>query len=544
MKRSTVWLAAGVFLIVFLVFANCLTFDFVWDDEHVVLRNIYLTSVRYLPQLLTQNIDAGAGVHSQLYRPVPLLTHFLDVHLWGYHPWGHHLTNLLIHASATTACFLWLTRVAPLPAAFCGAVLWGIHPVQVEGVAYIGGRSDSLAVLFLCSGLLLADRRFWPAAICAILAIGSKESMVLFPAFLWLADAARGRREPWRRYLPFWIIAGAYILLRGTVLKFGNMLNFYEADNILVHHPGYRVFTYLTTLTGGLRLWIWPWDLHHERGWPISTSLLQPPVAWSAVALVGWLALMRWGWRRHRPIAAALTWYLLATLPSSNLLVLINAVFYDHWVVIPGVGLAWLVSQLPVFRNRFTTWTIAAAAALALVCAWITRQYTPAWKNALALNTYLLKFEPNNAKLLNNLAMALAGTGQLEESARLYRQAIQASDTYPHTHHNLARIYEAQGNLDAAAQEFRRAIALNPTFHHSYIALGQLEAGRGHAADAEGLFRQAIQAYPYATDAYLGLARLKAARGDRDGAIAELRRGLRAVNDLRLRQALNALQAD
>ncbi|MBI3293073.1 MAG: hypothetical protein HYZ73_09800, partial [Elusimicrobia bacterium] len=149
------WLVSGLLaLVVFVVFSNGLFNTFLWDDEQFILKNVFLTSPKWLLKLLTSNIVAGAGVESNLYRPLQSLTHFLDVRLWGYRPWGHHLSNLLLHAATSVAVFRLLATLYPRGPALLAAALFSLHPLHTEAVAYLSGRGDTLAILFLCLGLL------------------------------------------------------------------------------------------------------------------------------------------------------------------------------------------------------------------------------------------------------------------------------------------------------------------------------------------------------------------------------------------------------
>ncbi len=541
-NRSKLIASVVLCAVVLLVFSNCLSFSFVWDDEHYLLRNVYLTSWKYLPNLLMENVDAGAGVHSNPYRPLEMLTHFLDVRLWGYQAWAHHLTSVLIHAATTVAIFRWLCRVAPWSGALLAALAYGVHPLQSMAVPYIPGRADDLAILWLCLGLLAYERSPAVSLFCAAGAMLSKEHMVLFPIFLWLYLHAIGRPAFWKRLWPFWVVSFVYVILRLTVLNFANTLNFYGEENVLTQHVSYRFWTYLTTLPKGLRVWIWPSDLHHERSWSIYTSLTQARVWLSALGVLAWLGVVVWRWRTHRAIAAGLLWFLLATIPTSNLIVLINALFYDHWFLLPGLGLAMAVSQIPVLRRLSVRQTWGVALALSVGLGAITWRYNQVWRDPVSLNTHILRFEPHNPKILHNLAMALSDAGNVEKSITLYQQAIAEGDAYPHTHHNLAQAYQQLGRLDEAAEEYRNALAINARFHHSALALGQLELQRGRDEEAEQMFRSAVESYPYSAEAYLGLAQVALYRNDRASAIAVLKRGLGLVNDVRLRRALTDLE--
>ena len=534
-------------LAVLLVFANCLLNTFVWDDEQFIVKNAFLTSPSFLPKLLTSNVVAGAGLVSNLYRPLPSLTHFLDVQLWGYRPWAHHLSTVLYHAAASVAVFRLLASLAPAWPAAIATALFSLHPMQSEAVAYACGRVDSLAILFICLGLLSSERHRWLSLLFAALAMATKEHAALFPAFLFLYDRAAKRPSTFRRHLPFWLLSGAYVVARLTVLNFQNTLNFYNQPNLLTEHPLLRLYTYLTTLPKGLWLWVWPTDLHHERSWSVATSFGLPQVWGSALLVAGLLGLAVWSWRRGRRLAAVgIAWFFVATLPTSNLLVLINALFYDHWFLLPGLGLAMVVAEAvavwldgPVFLRRATA-AVSLTAVMALSA--MTLHDNALWRTPLTLYRYILSREPTSAKIHNNLAMAYADDGDFREAIRFYREAIRLDDEFPQTHHNLANAYLALSDEGRALEEFRRAVAMDPRFYHSWVGLGAIALKRHQPDAARDAFERALRAYPYATEAYLGLAQVHLAQGDRRAALAVLQAGLSAQpHHPRLQAALERL---
>ena len=508
---------------------------FVWDDEQFIVKNAFLTSPRFLLKLLTENVVAGAGLVSNLYRPLQSLTHFLDVQLWGYRTWGHHLTTVLLHVAASVAVFRLFARLfTPWPAALA-ALLFSLHPLQSEAVAYTCGRGDTLAILFLCLGLLAFRTRPWLSLACAALSVASKEHGVLFPALLFLYDRTRGRPAPFRRHLPFWLLSAGYVAARLTVLNFQDTLNFYGQPNLLTEHVSVRVYTYLTTLSKGLLLWVWPNDLHHERSWPVFTNLAIPQV-WLSLLLVGVLVGLSLRLRaRHRPAAIGLWWFLIATLPTSNLIVLINAVFYDHWFILPGLGLAMAAGQAlerAFARGGQVRWAaVVLGVGAVLVCAALTVRANQVWRNAISLYTHILFWEPRSAKIHNNLAMAYSEAGREQEAIVLYQRAIALSDEYPQTHHNLANAYLKAGDDAHALEELERAVTMDPAFHHSWLRIGAIRLRRGQAAAAAEAFARAVRAHPYAAEAYLGLAQAYRAQGKPEAARTVLAWGLAALPD-------------
>jgi tetratricopeptide (TPR) repeat protein len=419
--------------------------------------------------------------------------------------------------------------------------MFALHPLQSEAVAYISGRGDTLAILFCCLALALSGSRLFLATVCAALAVSSKESLAMFPIFLLLHERAAGRTFDWRRHAPFWVLSGLYVALRLTFLNFHDTLNFYGQSNVLTEHPLWRLQTYLTTLPKGLLIWLWPSDLHHERSWEVYASALHPRVVFSALAAVAWAAAILWFWRRRPALAAGLAMFLAATLPTSNLVVVINALFYDHWFLLPGVGLALAGSQLPWLREGRAL-ALVTAFGLAFICAWQARVMNRVWHDPVALYSHILRYEPRVAKIHNNLAMALSDEGKTAEAIAHYRTAIALSDEYPQTHHNLALALQELGRFEDAEAEFRRAIAMSPTFYQSHVRLGALLLRNGKSSEAAASFEAALVAYPYAVEAYLFLAQMRLWSGDLAGARSIVEKGLQAVDDPRLRQARDQLR--
>ncbi len=551
MPKRGVWLISALLLLgVGLVFLNCLWGSFVWDDEQFVVKNTFLTSARFLPKLLMENMVAGAGVKSNFYRPLQSLTHFIDVQIWGYHPFGHHLTNLLLHAAVTVALFYVLRHLYPLGPAAMATALFSFHPLLSEAVPYVSGRGDLLGILFLCLGLLSFQRHWRVSLLCAALAMASKESLALFPLFLFLYHRAASERIPWKRYVPYAVLSGAYVTARLTFLNFNNTLNFYSQPNVLTEHFSVRLYTYLTTIPKALLLWFWPVDLHHERSWSVYTSLAIPKV-WLSLLLVVLLAVAAVWLRKRRPaISAGLAWFFIATIPTSNLIVLINAIFYDHWFILPGLGLAIIAGRL---LSWVWGWAVSGArrwvatgiglAGLVLLSL-VTVRYNQVWHSPVMLYTHILSWEPRSAKICSNLGMAYADEGKHEEAIRYYQQAIALSDEYPQTHHNLANAYLMLGEEEKAMSELQRAVEMAPQFHHSWIQMGLIQLKQNHLEEAVKSFEQAILIYPYEADAYLGLAQARLAQGDRNAAIAALERGLQILPDHpKMRAALAASQS-
>jgi Tfp pilus assembly protein PilF len=387
------------------------------------------------------------------------------------------------------------------------ALLFAIHPLQSEAVAYLSGRGDLMAIFFMVCGLLLFSKNIFAAVLFQILALLSKENAVVFPVFLFLYEKMRGDKINPGKHACFWILTLGYVVLRLSVLNFINTTNFYGTENILTGHLSYRVWTYLTTLTGGIRLWVLPYDLHHGRAWPIYKSFFDFPVMASAVILLGiagWLL-----WRKDRKLGCGFLWFLAATLPTSNLLFVINALFYDHWFILPGIGLlitaAAFVESHPISQTRWFPWVMGGL--LCILSCW-TLFYNSRWVSPDQLYAYILKWEPGSEQITINAAKTLSVKGQFKESMVLLKKTIQINDRIPEAHYNLAMNYRDLGQNEEALKELEKTVQLKPDFYLAWYFQGVIHLEFKHPEQAAAALEKALALYRYDENIYLSLAQV------------------------------------
>jgi len=547
-----VWALSGALVaFVLAVFGSCLAHELLWDDEPVILQNQFLKSVRFLPQLLTKNMIAGAGFDGPFYRPLQLLTHFVDVQVFGQQAWGHHLTNLVWHVIASVVAFRVLLRVLPLWPAWMAAAAFSLHPLHAFAVAYVSGRGDTLALLFGGLGLLaFARSRAW-CAVAAVLAMLSKEHLMMFPVLLWLYDRAGPSPAPFSRHAPLWVLPAASLCWRGLVVHAPLPEHTAWASDVMATTWSFRLATYLTTLPEGLRLWLWPADLHHHRSWPIATSWTAPHVLWSGLLVGGLVAFGLLRWRKNRLAATGVLWFLLATVPTSNLFVLINAVFADHWFIFPGLGLAFVFGgllQAGLSSPRpVRPLILAISAGLLAAEALSTVAFIQTWRNPIRLFSQIRSHEPDLPKVSVNLANAYLAGGRFTDAIELYRTALGHPSTTPamqaRIHHNLGRAYLILNREPEAARELRQALEREPDFHPALVLLGGIALRHNQLAEAAALFERAIRRYPYGEAAYLGLAQVYLGRRHVAAARQMLEAGLKVLpHDEALQRSLAYVQ--
>ena len=357
------------------------------------------------------------------------------------------------------ALFYLLKKYFPPNIAWCGALIFCLHPLQSEAVAFVSGRGDILANLFLFLSLLLFNNHFLLVAGFALLAMMSKESMAFIPLYLFIFNFMLKEKIALKKYLPTTLVSVFYIISRLTWLNFQNTLNFYTSANIFTENFIYRLYTYFSTIPKIFGLWFFPYDLHHERSWSVYVSATSLLVLTGFFMLVSLLTLSFYEIKKNKSsyLLTALAWFLVASFPTSNLVVLINALFYDHWFILPGFLFLW---TLIFYLQKFPKILYAIIAIFIL----ITPYYNAVWKNPFTLYQHILKYEPNSAKAHNNLAMAYSDASDFKAASLHYQKAILISDTFAESHHNLANLYLQEERYKDALAELNLALKINPSF--------------------------------------------------------------------------------
>lgn len=358
-------------------YAGVVSAGFVWDDEGLILLNERLrdgsSPLSFFAQDLWDGTPAGEGV-SGYYRPLMLLSLFVDRLLFGLSPAGYHVHSLLWHLLAVGALAATLRiRLGPAPALIAASV-FALHPKQSEAVVWVASRNDPMAAAFgfsalwALSGPTVGGARLALASLLALGAMLSKESVILLPLLLGLLDLGTGQRPELRRYLAVVIGIGAGLSMR---LLAG------------VHGAGFPGASGWSLLgRNGLEL-LGTWGADLLLGWPLVASrslewLAHEPEWRVALGLVVWLGLAWGALRRGRLAGAGLIWLVLTLVP---VLVPIadKGGMGERFTYLPMVGLGlWLAAVVPE-RAR------VGLVLLAVPALWMIQLRLPQWQGDRAL---------------------------------------------------------------------------------------------------------------------------------------------------------------
>lgn len=488
--------------------------------------------------------------------PVAVLSHQLDVAVFGLDPAGHHVSSLFIHVIASVLWLFALRRTTSTATATLVALTFALHPLHVESVAWISERRDVLSGLFtvLTVGAWLRPR--WRETVAgrivvtalAALAMMSKSSAVTLPAMLLLLDVWPLRRWPQLRVrrlllekLPMFAVSAAtsavtLVFQQPAPLSESTTLAFRLAGTVV----GYAHYLGAFFVPRGLAVLV-----PRPQAWPA----LQ--VAIGAAALLAVLALVV-ACRRSAPsVSVGLLWFLGVLVPMIGLVQVGQQAYADRYTYVAYVGLALaaagggqlVVEQLLVIAPRARQ--AIPVCAIMLVGAWLfwlghrTSAQVPVWRDTRALFTDAIRQGHASAVAHDAVANDLAAVGEWQAALPQFQAAVQLEPSAKR-HADLGFAYLQLRQATSALASFEAALALDATdarAHHG-IALallavaGAAPAGANpdlRAAAAEHL-RIATRLDPGASGAQVDLARalLTSGAGDveRADAHAAVRRAV------------------
>lgn len=547
-----------------LAYRPALTGDFIWDDDALVTNNALVKSSDGLYRMwfTTEPID---------YWPVTNSSFWFGWRLWGLHASGYHIVNLLLHVA--NALLLWaILRRLVIPGALLAAFLFLLHPVNVESVAWIAQRKNTLSLLFFLLSILgyvnyelrpvvagsgrLRSRWYWFSLVAFLLAMLSKGSVAILPGVLllliWWQRGSITRRDVLRT-VPFFFLAAVF-----------TVVNIWFQSHLMT--GPIRQVTWLQRVLGaGAVVWFYV----YKAVLPIGLSFVYPQwtirvgeLRWwlPAIAAVGTSALLVWQRRRTvvRALLFAWAFYCLALLPVmgfTDVYYMKYSLVSDHYQYIAMLAVAAAAavgfSRLTIvakgapsaatrsaagrsFRSLAFGAPVAAGAwcaVLLVALGTVTWQESHEYVNAEVLYRETLAENPDAWMVHTNLGGLLLDRSEDEEAAWHFREALRRKPDLVEAHNNLCYASMHLRRMDDAIHECSEALRLNPKSATAHNGLGEALGSLGRLASARAEFGAALSLKPDYAEAHANLANVLQATGQPGDAVAHYREALRLRPD-------------
>ena len=537
------------------------------------------------------------------WHPLSWLSHMLDCQIFGLKPWGHHLTSVLLHAANTLLVFLVFKRMTGVVWR-CAvlAALFGLHPLQVDSVAWVAERKSVLSTFFWlltlwayiryteefkfpnptskasvgpkggeCNGVEMeraagnfpqTDAQpslatWWYILAVVLFALGlmCKPVLVTLPFVLLLLDFwplhrfQLGTAKVSAATLARLVLEKAAFFILAAASSFITLTARDALGNLDAASPltlDLRLENALLSYCRYLGKVCFPSNLSvfypHQGAWPMEYVI-------GAGLVLLCISVLTVILRKQRPcLLMGWLWFLGTVVPMIGLIQVGQQAIADRFMYVPIIGLflalVWLAADLTSqWRSRTVTLSVASAGAV-LVGIALTCKQTGYWRDSESLFRHALASTENNDFAHANLGETLLSQGRLDEALGHFREAVRLRPDFIGAHINLGATLQRKGLLDQAAVEYQEALRLKPDWPEAYCNLGLIALQKGRPDEALAQFRKAVEVQPDYADGHYNLGRFLLTRGQTEEAISHLHTAMQLEpNDVDVINALAWIRA-
>lgn len=489
-----------------------------WDDNILVYKNpIVLYFSPYAVWAAFTSYDP------ELYIPLTFLSYQLEHLIFGLNATVFHTTNLLLHCGSAVMLFFLLQRwKITRPVAFVLALIFAIHPMNSEAVAWVSARKDTLSSFFFLATLLQWERyrdhasgkKFWIAMLLFLLALLSKVSIALLPVVLLLIDWRDERpldRKAITEKIPFFALSAIFIV----VALFG------KTSNIAALTWMQTALMACKSIAFYLMTFVFPFRISsiYQQSTPITLASAEFAFPVLFVLFVFFVVLL--SLRKNRILAFSSLFFLVMLLPSFANFTKAGGLYYatDRYIYMAQLGILYLIGigwmHLRNTPHARITGIITAAALIVFLptYSWASYERGVLWGDSEALFRDALEKNPGSPMIHFNLGVLEQERGDIREARALYAQARTLKPDYSPAYNNEGLMYWESGEKQEAERWFESAVQYDPHNLSAVINLAMARLERGDADGAIVLLQQALKEDPYNVPA---LVKLGAAYGKKE----------------------------
>jgi Tfp pilus assembly protein PilF len=507
------------------------------------------------------------------YFPITILSHLLDVELYGLNSGLHHLTSLLIHIISVCLLFFFLFKgTKNLFNSFLVAGLFGIHPLHVESVSWIAERKDVLSAMFFFLTLLLYlfyvekpnVKRYLLVLFSFMLGFLSKPMVITLPFVLLLIDfwplnrfdifanknEIKGKIwKPIYEKIPFFILVPIFAYISFIAQK-----SVQAVVPIEVMPVKLRMLNAFLSYFSYIRKAFLPYDL--ALFYPFPQKGISESAGLLSFAFVLFITILIYVYgKRRKYLITGWFWYLGVLVPVIGLVQIGGQAMADRYTYISLEGIFILVvwGIYDFVKDKKTLKIVSSVLAFVVlaICFVLTRQQVDLWSDSKKIYEHSIKVTKENYLMHYNLGGLLFREGNIEKAIEHFKEAVaireNLGDVYLHLgyaygkigkidesiqslkralsylpdsyegHLNLGKAYETKGDVESAISEYEIAVRLNPKDAVSLTNLGIILGRKGDMNKAVDYFKKAIESKPDYIDAYnsLGVAYLMLKKYDK-----------------------------
>jgi Tfp pilus assembly protein PilF len=530
-----------------------------FDDDEYITENAHVQNGLNLKEIRWAFGFTGIGY----WHPLSWMSHMLDCRLFGVAPAAHHIVNAAIHLLNTLLLYLILFRItgARWKAALV-ALLFAVHPVNVESVAWVTERKTVLSTFFLMGALYsyvrYAEKRAARYYLTSLLLFGlgllCKPSILILPCLLLVLDywpmrrfEKRGSKDAvdpagtspsesspsgasaFRKSgAAFLFLEKIPFLLLSLISALLSVLSLSEFDMVIRQDlvpVDLRIYNLFVSILKYLRNAAWPVELSVFYPFPKSIPSAHFLLALTCVALITVLTFL---WRKGRPwLAAGWLWFLVGLAPASGL---IQAGLWpemaNRFMYIPMIGLFWMLvweCDARIQGRHSGILKVLLCCAMLIYLVSLTRVQNLYFSNSYALFTRAAQVTDNNFVAYSNIGGALLSLNRVDEAMKSFSTALAINPKYDMALNNYGVCLSKKGDYAEADSYYGRAIAINPGYAIAYVNLAWNQNSRGYPDEAKKLLEKALKIDPDSRAAHSLFGAILAGEGRTEEAIGHFR---------------------
>ncbi|HNS11432.1 MAG TPA: tetratricopeptide repeat protein [Bacteroidia bacterium] len=494
---SAFWVAV-LCLATWVVYSSSMKFDILnWDEKHYIYEQSMTLGVswEHIRAMFTKKVLGS-------YNPLVLFSFALDHDLSNSKASWYHGVNLFFHILNTVLLFA-IVRKLGFKVVVAGfiALLFAIHPMHVESVAWIASRKDVLMGFFLFSSwwvyLSYCKSNKWYvyafSVFIFLLALLSKAQSVTFPLILILSDYLQNKSWKWKSLynkIPYLILS----LIFGYVAISGST---FSADKYAV------TLTFIEKISySAIALWVYVF----KAVFPVQQSAIYafPPVGeqeFIVQLILGLLIIFSALWliikkfKSNPLLVFAITFFMLNTFLTLHVVAVNSSLIYERFTYISYIGIFFLI-PLALNVEKYKNIFLAILLVTSLIFAYLTTERLKVWKSSVALWTDTIEKNPKSNEAYNNRGDYYNSVGMLDKAYADFTSSTKVNPKQPNAFNNLAVIWFKKNELEKALVENQKALDLDPDYAQATSNRGILYYNLGIMDSAKYYYKKAINMLP------------------------------------------------
>ncbi len=510
---SKVALIVIIFIVItFGMYSSSLKNSFVYlDDDQLILANPTVQEIT--PASISRALTT---YDPELYIPLTLFSYQIDHLIGGLDPMIYHLSNLILHTmnALLVAWLLFILTKQKWVSVLCG-ILFAVHPLSTEAVAWASARKDVLSTFFFLLSLISylryresgSGKDYATSIFLFAFALMAKVQVIILPVLLLLIDHLQKRKvdfESLKEKIPHFAVA----IIFGIIAIIGKTQSFDAAP------LSDRVLIAMRSTTFYLQKLLIPSNLSVFYPYTDPVRITNIDIALSLIIVIGLIMIIAYTWKKKRSIAFGLGFFLLALAPTfSNFNKGQGSTDYfyasDRYAYVAMIGILYLLAiAFKYFWDRSNNHRNGALIIVMIICigfGLLSHKQSLVWRNSQSLFENAMAYSEDYYLPHSKLGSVYWIEGRMDEAEEMFNKSIELNPTAA-AHYNLGIIHMERNDVDGAIEQLKRAIYLQPDHTAAHFNLGYLAFENQWYEEAFSSYSKVVEVDPTDVEALVSLS--------------------------------------